>query len=325
MSAEAPRGGTTVSVVIPSFGRPTGVRRCAAAFLDDGADEVVVVLDGPQPAARRELATLCDSRLRVLELDANVGLALARIVGLRVARCEIVLLADDDVEPVPGLLDRHRALHGSREKVVGVGYMPVHLAGDPALDDAATRIYAREYEETTRRWRTDSFTPPLSELWNGNVSVPRDLYLAAEAFLPSIALPYNEDLDLGLRLERCGARAVFLPDARAVHHHRRGSGGLAREATSRGRSAAALEQRWGHLPSSIDDLVHRDLTVAGRVLAVLATPTAGAAVAGAALTTLSRLLRRMRYYGGEELTLRVMRRLLAIGAYRRAWDERGRA
>lgn len=318
---EAP--GPAISVVVPSYRRAPQVVRCARGFLDDGAEQVVVVLDGIQPESRSALEAIGDPRLVIVELEHNVGLALARIRGLRAAAHEVVMLVDDDVEPLPGLVDRHRALHAAGENVVGVGYMPVHLTGDPGHDDAATRIYAREYEETTGRWAADGGTVPLGELWNGNVSLRRSLHEAAERGRPSVALAYNEDLDLGLRLAEHGATATFLPDARAVHHHRRSTASLPREAISRGESAAVLEGRWGTLPPSIDDLVNRRLGPLTPVVVAGARSRPVSLALTRVLCGVSRILRWVRRYRAEELCLRLMRRFLAVGAYHRARTRAG--
>ncbi|MBY0277507.1 glycosyltransferase, partial [Candidatus Binatia bacterium] len=68
-----------VTVVIPTADRPQLVLRAVLTALaqTERRIEVVVVVDGPDPATTRALATLDDPRLRVLELPARGGVGAA--------------------------------------------------------------------------------------------------------------------------------------------------------------------------------------------------------------------------------------------------------
>ncbi|WP_165314436.1 glycosyltransferase [Agromyces protaetiae] len=266
MSA-AEAGRPTVSVVIPSYRRLERVPPLVAAYLAQGADEVVVVLDGPHPGWRTALADVASEASVVIELPENRGLALARIAGLEAASGDVVLAVDDDVEPGDGLVERHRAFHAGGGDRVLLGYMPVSLPVRRGRDDAPAFVYARDYERQAAVWRSADASSPespvspessslvLGSLWGGNFSLPRDLYLRAEALAPSIRLDYNEDLDLGIRLERLGATARFDPLARAAHHQVRDLAGFRREAVQRGAAVADLERRWGTRPPQLVPVV----------------------------------------------------------------------
>src|SRR5690606_14633982 len=93
----------TVAVVIPSYRRLQRLPDLVRAYRAQGADEIVVVLDGPQAGWRDAVSEA--SHLRVLELPENRGLALARIAGLRACTADVVLAVDDDVEPGPDLVE----------------------------------------------------------------------------------------------------------------------------------------------------------------------------------------------------------------------------
>ena len=245
-----------LSVVLPSYRRLPLLPAVVAAHLREGADEVVLVLDGPHAGWREALSDLlANERVVVLELPSNRGLALARIAGLETARGDIILMADDDVEPRPGLIDRHRRFHAANPGHVLLGYMPVPLPARRAPDAAATYLYARDYEAQARVWEAPDSDVVLGSLWGGNVSVPRELYLLAEAYKPSERLDYNEDLDLGIRLRAVGARGAFDGEAMAWHHHHRDLAGFARESVVRGEAIRDLERRWGSVPPQLVPLV----------------------------------------------------------------------
>jgi glycosyltransferase involved in cell wall biosynthesis len=62
---------------------------------------VLVVIDGPDENTHPELLSAMDSRIRVISLAENVGLAEARNVGIRQARGRWIALLDDDDEWLP--------------------------------------------------------------------------------------------------------------------------------------------------------------------------------------------------------------------------------
>jgi glycosyltransferase involved in cell wall biosynthesis len=101
-----------VSVVIPTRGRPDLVTRAVRSALAQTVREieVIVVVDGPDPATREALAGCDDARLCVVELDASGGAAAARNVGVRHARGEWTALLDDDDEWRPEKLATQLAL-----------------------------------------------------------------------------------------------------------------------------------------------------------------------------------------------------------------------
>ena len=95
-----------VCVVIPTRGRPELVLRAVGSALAQvtAPAEVLVVVDGPDPATETALAAVGDPRLRVLVLERNGGAAAARNAGVRATACEWVAFLDDDDEWRPGKL-----------------------------------------------------------------------------------------------------------------------------------------------------------------------------------------------------------------------------
>ncbi len=97
-----------VSVIIPTRHRPQLLieRALRSAFAQTLHDiEIVVVVDGPDPATSQALEALSDSRLRVLVLPENVRAGQARNAGVQAARGEWIALLDDDDEWHPRKLE----------------------------------------------------------------------------------------------------------------------------------------------------------------------------------------------------------------------------
>ena len=103
-SAHAP----SISVVIPTRNRPgLLLERALPSALGQTYTniEIIVVIDGPDPLTERALATVHDSRLRVLALPENVGGSDARNAGVRASRGEWIAFLDDDDEWLPEKLE----------------------------------------------------------------------------------------------------------------------------------------------------------------------------------------------------------------------------
>ena len=95
-----------VSVVIPSYERPDLLVRAVASARAQTFDaiEIIVVLDGSQPAAAAALSGIDDPRLRVITLPGHAGRGPATNAGVDAARADWIALLDDDDEWMPDKL-----------------------------------------------------------------------------------------------------------------------------------------------------------------------------------------------------------------------------
>lgn len=87
-----------VSIVIPTCNRPLQVVAAVESVLQQGMEniEIIVVVDGYDPETHATLRGFSDTRLKVIELQANVGGAEARNTGVRAACGEWIAFLDDD-------------------------------------------------------------------------------------------------------------------------------------------------------------------------------------------------------------------------------------
>jgi glycosyltransferase involved in cell wall biosynthesis len=98
--------GSLVSVVIPTCNRSELVFRAVASALSQSYPEleVVVVLDGPDPATVLRLRQVADPRLKVVQMPVQVGGCEARNAGVREACGGWIAFLDDDDEWLPDKL-----------------------------------------------------------------------------------------------------------------------------------------------------------------------------------------------------------------------------
>jgi len=92
-----------VSVVIPTLNRPELLGKAVQSALRQTYSliEVIVVIDGEDPASERSLAAMHDERLRVIPLLVNIGGSEARNIGVRAAKGDWIAFLDDDDEWLP--------------------------------------------------------------------------------------------------------------------------------------------------------------------------------------------------------------------------------
>lgn len=247
-----------LSVVVATLGRPESIRRVAEAVLTEAAvDEMIVIIDGLDPATEHALAGIvaCDQRLLLLP-SAHRGHLGALEEGVRAAKGDVVVLLDDDVVPAPGTIAGHLAHHRSRAGMVVAGPMPVSaLSG--TTPSVGTMLYADAYRRHLEL--LDSGMPLLEMLWGGNLSMRRSDCLAVGLESPRFGDFYHEDRDLGFRLREAGLVGVHDPGLPAVHLHTRTDAEFLRDSARDGEGHVALHRahpRLGQfrLGQLVDDL-----------------------------------------------------------------------
>ena len=226
------------SVVVPTHrgaARLPALLDALAAQRSPEAFEVVVVLDGPDPATD-EVLDRAPSRLalRVVRRPEAGGVATAMNTGIAAARGRVVIRCDDDLTPAPGMVEGHLAHH--------VGEDPVGVIA-PTIDTVPDGPYARAYgRPASERSVAGVLAAPADERWRhwaAHCSVRRDVLEAVGGYDESFT--FREDSELGLRLHRAGVRLVV--DADLVLEHR-GAAPDARTRLARAWVSGAAEVRF---------------------------------------------------------------------------------
>lgn len=205
-----------VSVVIATFNRSELLRHLLVDLdkqtLPRNAYEVVAVDDGSEEDVRAKLADLSPGYALRIERQANAGAAVARQRGVELARGTVIVVVDDDMRVASTFLERHLSKHEDDKTVVLGRLRPdANLADMPLFE----RFYARVLAKTAQAFASGQETVRGHNLYTGNVSFPRALFLDAGGFDPSFRA--LEDEELGIRFEKAGARFVFANDAESIH------------------------------------------------------------------------------------------------------------
>jgi glycosyltransferase involved in cell wall biosynthesis len=203
-----------VTAVIPTRGRPDLVKRAVHSALKQTFPriEVVVVIDGPDGCTRKELATISDSRLRVIELPQRVGGSDARNRGMDSARGEWIALLDDDDEWLPEKISAQMKLARSssfRYPIVSSRLFLRTSQGDLVLPRKLPFTPICDYLLARNDW---SYGEGL--LQTTTLLFPKDLYKLVPF---KSGLPRHQDLDWVLRAtQQEGAGIEFAPEPLAI-------------------------------------------------------------------------------------------------------------
>ncbi len=241
-----------VSVIIPTYQR-CGLLRNTLLFLarqtlSPEAFEVVVGIDGSTDGTLEMIASLDLPYRLVAHHQDNRGRASACNAAIHRAEGELLVLLDDDMEPIPSLLDEHLRAHHGRDGIGVLGAVPIRIEPDcsPVVQYVGTK-FNRHLEMLAR----PGYQLQLRDFYSGNFSIPRDLMLEIGGFDEDFEVYGNEDLDLSLRLRDAGVSLIYSPDAVAFQCYTKDFAALARDTTAKGRTAVLLAHKH---PEAFDDL-----------------------------------------------------------------------
>lgn len=179
----------SLAVVVPATDDPASLGACLAALGNGGRvpDELIVLRD-----------------------PAGIGPAAARNLGAAEAGAEVIVFVDSDVEVHPDALERIAA----------------RFAADPSLDavfgayddDPADPSLTSRYRNLLHHHVHASAAGEAETFWAGLGAVRREAFDAAGGFdANAFPEPSVEDIELGMRLRRRGARIVLDPKIQGRH------------------------------------------------------------------------------------------------------------
>lgn len=197
----------SVSVVVPTYGRPDLLERCLAALLRQTLPgrcyEIIICDDGPSLTTQSIVEATAERSaggpvVRYFAVVNSQGPAGARNVGWRASDAPIVAFTDDDTIPDPTWLDAGmQAMGPGVDAIAGRIIMPLpRRVSDFARD--ASRLQEAEFA-------------------TANCLVRREALAAIGGFDERFTSAWREDSDLHFSLIEHGYRIVSAPAATVVH------------------------------------------------------------------------------------------------------------
>ncbi len=241
----------TCSVVIPTYNRAGLLRHTldslVAQRLDRSRFEVLVVDDGSSDDTAAVVASFHD-RLRLsyfFQEDLGFRVSKARNVGIAHATGDLCVFVDSSVLLHPDCLSAHLAAHaGVDGPAAVVGYVYGFSLDDGStdeiiaavdfqnLDASVDRLHQAgllDFRETFYGKYGDAFgdlPAPWVIYWTCNVSARTQQIRDVGGFDEQLQSWGGEDIDLGYRLHRDGARFLMSRQARTIHYpHPKSQGG----------------------------------------------------------------------------------------------------
>ncbi len=241
-----------VSVIIPTYNRRDSVERTLHALahqtLAPETYEVIVSIDGSLDGTREMVSSfLAPYRLDYI-WQSNQGRAAACNAGIRMAQGEVLVILDDDMEPVPDCLERHSHAHpmGSRFGVMGA--VPIYCENtDPQVAAYVAAKFNRHLDNLAR----PGHQLVLRDFYSGHFSIRREVLMEVGLFDEAFRIYGNEDLELSLRLTKSNVRLVYDPATLAHQHYSKDFAALAHDTIAKGRTAVLLASKH---PEALPDL-----------------------------------------------------------------------
>ncbi|MBI2865281.1 MAG: glycosyltransferase family 2 protein [Chloroflexi bacterium] len=229
------------SIVIPTYGRRDSVRRLLAAMacqtIPADQFEVVVSIDGAEDGTREMIAD-CSAPYALRGLwHPNFGRAGACNTALRLAQGDIVVILDDDMEPVSGFIAAHLAAHSGQKPRAVVGAVPVSI--DSSLPLAAQYV-GQKFNRHLAHLGEPGHVFKLRDFYTGNFSIRREVLSKVGLFDEDFKIYGSEDLELGVRLAEAGIEIVYDSLAVARQNCTKDLPALAKDHIAKGRTAVIL-------------------------------------------------------------------------------------
>jgi peptidoglycan/xylan/chitin deacetylase (PgdA/CDA1 family)/glycosyltransferase involved in cell wall biosynthesis len=212
--------------------------------------EVIVVSDGSTDGTATALHALHPSfPLTVVEQEHR-GAAAARNGGAAVARGELLLFLDDDMEADPALLLEHDRSHRLGADLV-LGDLPLHPESPPTALAAATGRWAERRRE---RLALSEGQVPVTDLLSGQMSISHEAFERLGGFDVGFTrggLVPGADRDFGYRARKAGLRVVFNPAAISYQRYDVGPADYTRRSRDGARADEVLRSMY---PEIADEL-----------------------------------------------------------------------
>jgi GT2 family glycosyltransferase len=193
---------------VPIGGDVPEFERCLASLarLDPQPSEIIAVVDGEDPEVADAAVAIGAT---VFKRPLSGGPAIARNLGARSARGDILFFVDSDVELSKDTIARVSDLFQCNPDVAG-------LFGSYD-SDPAERDFFSQYRNLLHHYVHQHARTEASTFWAGCGAVLRSVFEEVGGFDEAFPVPCIEDIELGSRIRRAGYRIRLVKDLHVKH------------------------------------------------------------------------------------------------------------
>lgn len=199
----------STAVIVPVFNGRQTLERCLRAIQRQQRqpDQILVVDDASTDGSGALAEAMGVKVLRTG--DTNFGPAYARNLAAQAVEEDILIFFDSDVEPHPDTLAHLLApLERDPEVTATLGSYD---------DDPECRNIASLYANLRHYHVHQSSQRSTGSFWAGCGAIRKDAFLSVNGFDETYLRPSIEDIELGARITKQGAKILSLPGAQAKH------------------------------------------------------------------------------------------------------------
>jgi glycosyltransferase involved in cell wall biosynthesis len=212
----------SLTIVIPTYNRAGVLARALEQYLAQSSSalihELIVVDDGSTDGTEsmvREFSGRSDFPIRYLH-QPNKGPAAARNLGIREARCDVVLFTDSDIIPAQDLVEQHVEWHqrnpAPTSAVLGYVTWSPEIQATPFMHWYGEKRMFEFYRLRNKREVSFRF------FYTCNISLKTDFLRACGQFDEDFKSAAYEDSELGFRLSKKGLQLLYNPAAVGYHY-----------------------------------------------------------------------------------------------------------
>jgi GT2 family glycosyltransferase len=232
-----------VSILIPTHQRCDSLRRALISLAMQSTApetyELVIAVDSATDGTQEMLRKFtAPCRLRVTT-SLRRGRAAACNAALELARGEVIIILDDDMQVVAEFVERHRRHHAPHSRLCVLGSVPVEVDSSSPL---AARYVQTKFDAHLSRLANPLHVYVPRDFYSGNVSLRAEVLRGVGGFDDSFTAYGNEDVDLWVRLRAAGVEFHFDREALARQRYEKDFHALARDNVAKGRTAVMLSR-----------------------------------------------------------------------------------
>jgi N-acetylglucosaminyl-diphospho-decaprenol L-rhamnosyltransferase len=228
----------SVDIVVPTYGGWEFTERCLEHLQQQTMAHIVIVADNGSHDGTPDRVRKAFPEVRLIELGANYGFAIACNRGVATGESDVVVLVNSDVECTPDFLERIVAPFEDER----VGLVAAMLVKPEVQTIDGVGIVA------DRSTVDASLASPALTGPSGGAGAYRRVAWEAVGGLDERIFMYSDDLDLALRMRSAGWDAAVAADAVAIHLGSATAGHrTAWQRYQAGRSRGYLLRRYGVL------------------------------------------------------------------------------